>query len=180
MEKYKCSFSFIHRHSCLTTISPVRPGNKKEKDQMIENPIVLARNICEPQIAPDVISSRQSTITASISHPQREGGGQGWGSRWERNVFSLLVVKPNGPSKMCTNQLACLTSEMACQPVNLEERGMTANSYHCLTVKGVRWVDESDGGSDGQMLLMAESGRVEGSIKKTTSGTNPRRKRKIQ
>lgn len=66
---------------------------------------------------------------------------------------------------------------MVCQPVNLEERGMTGNSYHCLTVKGVRWVDEVDGGSDGQMLLMAESGRVEGSIRKTTSGSKPKEKK---
>lgn len=45
----------------------------------------------------------------------------------ERDVFSLAVVWPNGPSKLCTNQLAQLTLEMVCQPVNLEHRGMAGD-----------------------------------------------------
>lgn len=50
---------------------------------------------------------------------------------------------PNGPSKLCTNQLAQLTLEMVCQPVNLEHRGaagdgrvLRGNSCICLTAKG--------------------------------------------
>lgn len=41
----------------------------------------------------------------------------------QRDVFSLAVVCPNGPSKLCTNQLAQLTLEMVCQPVNLGQEG---------------------------------------------------------
>lgn len=33
------------------------------------------------------------------------------------NVFALVVLRPNGSSQMCTNQLARLTSEMECRPV---------------------------------------------------------------
>lgn len=70
----------------------------------------------------------------------------------ERDVFSLAVVWPNGPSKLCTNQLAQLTLEMVCQPVNLEQKGtagaggggrrtgdgrvLRGNSCICLTAKG--------------------------------------------
>lgn len=79
---------------------------------------------------------------------------------------------------MCTNQLAWLTLQMVCQPVNLVERGVRGNSYLSLTVKGVRWIDELDGWSDGKMLLMAGSGRVKGQLGKTTSGTIPWRKKK--
>lgn len=93
-----------------------------------------------PQIALDVITSRWTTITSSISQLQRERGRERekWRAREREseNVFSLAVVRPNGPSKMCTNQLAWLTLEMVCQPVNLEER--RCNSYLCLTVKGGR------------------------------------------
>lgn len=53
----------------------------------------------------------------------------------ERDVFILAVVWSTGLSKMCTNQLAWLTLEMACQHVNLEERGLGGNSYVSLTVK---------------------------------------------
>lgn len=76
-------------------------------------------------------------------------------------------------SKMCTNQLAWLTLESVCQPVNLQERGMRGSTCVSLTVKRGRRVDEEDGHSDGKMLLMAEPGRVEGSIWKSTSGTDP-------
>lgn len=105
----------------------------------------------------------------------------------ERDVFSLAVVWPNGPSKLCTNQLAQLTLEMVCQPVNLEQKGTAggegqrtggcweATLASAWQLKGGRWEDR---GSNGKMLLMAALGRVEGSIKKTTCDTDPRRQRK--
>lgn len=39
------------------------------------------------------------------------------------NVFSFAAAWPNGPSEMCANQLAQLTSVMVFRPVNLERRG---------------------------------------------------------
>lgn len=71
----------------------------------------------------------------------------------------------NGPSKMCTNQLAQLTLQMVHQPVNLEEREVRGNSYLSLTAKGVTWIEEVDECSYGKMLLIAGSGRVKGSIR---------------
>lgn len=58
-------------------------------------------------------------------------------SERERDVFSLAVVWPNGPSKMCTNQLARLTLEMVCQPVNLRaEGGWEATLMSAWQLKG--------------------------------------------
>ncbi|KAM3608045.1 uncharacterized protein V6R79_018268, partial [Siganus canaliculatus] len=41
-----------------------------------------------------------------------------------------------------------------------------------------RWRDGEDGKSDEKMLLMVGPGRVKGSIRKTTSGTDPKEEKK--
>lgn len=145
---------------------------RERKKKKIKQPIIFDCDICEPQIALAVITSRWTAITASISHPQRQRG------RDRGMFFSLAVVMPNGPSKMCTNQLAWLTLDMVCHLVNLEDKGPRGNVYVCLTV-----------GTGGQMSTRGVwrewwkdviDGRVEGSIRKSTSGADPWRQKKIQ
>lgn len=69
-----------------------------------------------------------------ISEWGREREGD---SEIERDVFNLAVVWPNGPSKMCANQLAQLTLEMVCQPVNLEQSwGWEATLMSAWQLKG--------------------------------------------
>lgn len=126
--KNKSSFTLKVTHAQPTTLFPLYNQEIRKKKRP-KDLTAIFDNICEPQMALEVITFCWTTITASISHSQRQRVR-------ERDVFILAVVWSTGLSKMCTNQLAWLTLEMACQHVNLEQRGLGGNSYGSLTVKG--------------------------------------------